>query len=326
MRPFKFLPVIIPILATYAAADVPRRREAALPDVIIEASGPDVPRADCGSIVELPGGELMMICLRAHPGGASSTMGLFRSRDNGRSFQEESPIWQRSRGQWLQGGANDLVRLKSGRILLAFHGGTGGQGAQKNSAGCFVSDNAGRTRRRTAARIELPRRGAMEPSVAELEDGELVMSLRTQLDGPYLCRSRDGGETWSTPRPSGLEGPESCTCLRRIPGTNDLLLLWNNSRYMPGGDHFGERTPLTTAVSTDGGQTWRIAGNLAAEPNASYSDLGCVFSSRGEALITYRFGKPAWQNLSLRAIIVAQSWFLAPEGHAGPDGPARSKN
>jgi hypothetical protein len=50
------------------------------------------------------------------------------------------------------------------------------------------------------------------------------MSLRTQLGGPYLCRSRDAGESWSTPQPSGLEGPESCTCLRRIPDTDALLL------------------------------------------------------------------------------------------------------
>jgi sialidase-1 len=113
----------------------------------------------------------------------------------------------------------------------------------------------------------------MEPSVAELEDGELVRSLRTQLGGPYLCRSRDGGEIWSTPQPSGLEGPESCACLRRIPGTNDLLLLWNHSPYLPKGDHFGARTPLTTAVSADGGRTWRIVGDLAADPNASYSGL-----------------------------------------------------
>jgi len=355
-----------------------RTDEPSICHTVVEQAGPEMPRADCGSVAELPGGklllaymkyapnkegasdfgqcciwscisidngrtwieprklvdvapgdlnvqapallrlpseELLMICLRAHRTtgvmGASSTMCLFRSRDNGQSFQEEPPIWERSKGQWLQGGANSLVLLKSGRILLPFHGGTGSQGAQKNAVGCFVSDDSGRTWRRTAAKIELPRRGAMEPSVAELEDGELVMSLRTQLGGPYLCRSRDAGETWSAPQPSGLEGPESCTCLRRIPGTNDLLLLWNHSRYMPKGDHFGKRTPLTAAVSSDGGRTWRIVGDLAADPDASYSDLGCTFSSKAEAIITYRYGKPAWQNLSLHALIVPKSWFNA---------------
>lgn len=96
-----------------------------------------------------------------------------------------------------------------------------------------MSDDWARTWRRTAAKIALPKRGAMEPSVAELESGELVMSLRTQLGGPYLSRSTDGGETWSEAVPSGLESGESCTSLRRIPGTNALLLLWNHSKYVP---------------------------------------------------------------------------------------------
>lgn len=356
-----------------AAEPAATGRHPAISQVVIEQTGPEMPRADCGSVIEFPdgkllaaymryipnqrgatdfgmcniwvrtsrdkgrtwveprllvdvapgdlnvqapallrlsSGEILMICLRAHPGGASSTMCLFRSRDDGRSFQEESPVWQRSKGQWLQGGANALVLLKSGRVLLPFHGGTGDQGRQKNTAGCFVSDDAGRTWRQTVARIDLPRRGAMEASVAELENEELVMSLRTQLGGPYICRSRDHGETWTSPEPSGLEGPESCTCLRRIPGTNDLLLLWNHSQYLPKGDHFGKRTPLTAAVSANGGRTWKILGDLADDPDASYSDLSCTFLASGEAVITLRYGKPAWQNLSLHAMIVDRSWYL----------------
>ena len=37
--------------------------------------------------------------------------------------------------------------------------------------------------------------GAMEPSVAELPDGPLVVSLRTQLGGSYVSRATDAGET-----------------------------------------------------------------------------------------------------------------------------------
>jgi sialidase-1 len=266
------------------------------------------------ALLRLPSGELLMICLRAHGTGSSSSMCLLRSRDDGCTFREEPPIWEKSKGQWLQGGASALVLLRSGRILLPFHGGSGNQWKQTNSAGCFVSDDSGYTWCKTPAQVELPKRGAMEASVAELDDGELVMSLRTQLGGPYLARSRDRGETWTTPEPSGLESGESCTCLRRIPGTNDLLLLWNHSKYIPKGHHhFGERTPLTAAISTDAGRTWKIVGDLAAGSNDEYTNLGCTFTSAGKAVITYMFCSPAWKrdNMSLRAMVIDRAWFCA---------------
>jgi len=285
------------------------------PRVLVDIAPGDM-NVQAPALLRLPSGELLMICLRAHGTGSSSSMCLFRSRDDGRTFQEEKPIWSQSQGQWLQGGANALVLLRSGRILLPFHGGTGNQWKQKNSVGCFASDDAGRTWRRTPAQVELPKRGAMEASVAELPDRTLVMSLRTQLGGPYLCRSSDGGETWTDPEPSGLEGGESCTCLRTIPGTDRLLILWNHSHYIAKGHHhFGERTPLTAAVSSDAGKNWRILGDLAAGPQDEYTNLGCTFTSDGKAIITYMFCSPAWvrSGLSLRAMIVDVSWFNPPE-------------
>lgn len=266
------------------------------------------------ALLKLRSGELLLTCLRAHGEGSSSTMCLFRSSDQGRTFVEEPPIWRRSQGQLLQGGASCLLQLKSGRLLLPFHGGTGNQWRQKNSAWCYLSDDQGKTWRRTRDAIELPKRGAMEPSVAQLEDGTLVMSLRTQLGGPYLARSTDEGETWSEPRPSGLEGPESCTCLRRIPGTNDLVLFWNNSKYLAKGHHhYGERTPLTAAVSPDGGKTWRVVGNLGDGPRREYTNLDCTFTSQGKAIVTYLFCEPAWtrDGLSLHATVIDKSWFGA---------------
>jgi sialidase-1 len=65
----------------------------------------------------LPNDELLLICMRAHARD-SSTMELFRSNDDGETFSHGAYIWQRSNGQWLQGGASCLLRLKSGRLLL----------------------------------------------------------------------------------------------------------------------------------------------------------------------------------------------------------------
>jgi len=262
------------------------------------------------ALLRLKSGRLLLNCLRAHRSGGSSTMCVFSSDDQGKSFSALDPVWRRSKGQLLQGGASSLVELESGRLLLPMHGGSGNQWKQKNSAWCFVSDDKGNTWQRSAA-VDLPKRGAMEPSVAQLADGTLVMSLRTQLSGPYLSRSTDEGMTWSEAVFSGLEGGESCTCLRRIPGTKDIVLFWNNSKYDDKHHHFGERTPLTAAVSSDNGHSWRIIGNIADDPKAEYTNLDCFFTSKGDAVLTYMYAKPAWnrKQIHLKAALVAKDWF-----------------
>jgi len=148
-------------------------------------------------------------------------------------------------------------------------------------------------------------RVAMEASIAELDDGRLVMSLRTQLGSVFLSYSEDRGETWTLPQTSGLKAPESCTCLRRIPGTNSLLLIWNDSLYNPGHHHYGERSPLSLAISNDGGNTWQRAGNMEPPGDFEYTNIGCTFISTGEAIITYMAVSPAFTRtgIDLRAVI-----------------------
>jgi sialidase-1 len=279
------------------------------PRMLIDVAQGDM-NVQAPGLVRTKSGRLLMNCLRAHRGGGSSTMCLFSSRDEGETFTELDPLWRVSSGQLLQGGASSLLELTSGRLLLPFHGGSGNQWRQSNSAWCLLSDDGGKAWQKSNT-IELPKRGAMEASVAELGGGQLLMSLRTQLGGPFLSRSDDKGATWSEPVFGGLEGGESCTCLRRIPGTNDVVLFWNHSKYEKQHHHYGERTPLTVAISSDKGESWRIIGNIAEDPNAEYTNLDCFFTSQGTAILTYMYAKPAWnrERISLKAALIPQAWF-----------------
>ena len=283
------------------------------PRMLVDVAQDDM-NVQAPALLHLKSGPLLLICLRAHQGGSSSTMCVSSSNDEGETFSLLDPVWSRSKGQLLQGGASSLVELKSGRLLLPMHGGSGNQWRQKNSAWCFTSDDQGQTWQRSIT-IDLPKRGAMEPSVAELADGSLLMSLRTQLGGPYLSRSADGGKTWTEPVFSGLEGGESCSCLRRIPGTKDVVLFWNNSKYDKRHHHFGERTPLTAAISSDHGTSWQIIGNLADDAEAEYTNLDCFFTTQGHAIVTYMYAKPAWNRnqIHLRAALVPRTWFRKGE-------------
>ena len=93
----------------------------------------------------LESGDLLLMCLHSHRadgegelGGSSSSMELFRSRDEGQTFDSVGYLWRRSPGQWLQGGASSLLQLASGRLLVPFHYGTGWQGSQHNRVSCML--------------------------------------------------------------------------------------------------------------------------------------------------------------------------------------------
>jgi len=279
------------------------------PRLLVDVAEGDM-NVQAPALLRARNGDVFLAALRAHPGSVSSTMCLFKSADGGNTFAPLDPLWTRSKGQLLQGGTSSLLQLASGRLLLPYHGGSGSQFRQKNSVWCLYSDDHGDSWTRSNA-IDLPKRGAIEGSVAQLDDGSLLMSLRTQLGGPHLARSSDEGKTWGEAVFSGLEGGESGTCLRRLPNSKDVVLFFNNSKYDKDHHHYGERTPLTCARSSDRGYTWKIVGNVLSDPDAEYTNLDCFFTPDGDAVLTYMYAKPAWNRdqIHLRAALIPRAWF-----------------
>ena len=96
------------------------------PRMLVDSAEGDM-NVQAPAILRTRAGELYLIALRAHKGGDSSTMCVFVSKDNGKTFKEFPPIWKRSKGQLLQGGTSCIMELSDGRLLLPFHGGTGNQ-------------------------------------------------------------------------------------------------------------------------------------------------------------------------------------------------------
>lgn len=124
-------------------------------------------------------------------------------------------------------------------------------------------------------------RGLQEPGVVELKDGRLWAFMRTnweieegQGSRQWQTFSADGGETWSTAEPSGFYSPNSPMSVKRIPGTGDLLAVWN--------DHSGHfavpqptkaskgRTPLVCAISSDEGHSWTHHSLLEDAPDHGF--------------------------------------------------------
>ena len=156
-----------------------------------------------------------------------------------------------------------VIQTTKGRIIapLAFHR---SRGSDPHSSRSFdaraidiwiYSDDEGSTWQESASWWAMPVRsgsGLQEPGVVERADGSLFSWARTDLGEQWGFTSSDAGKTWTAPEPTELKSPNGPTSIERLPGSGDLLALFN--------DHSGtfpftpkRRTPFVAAISSDGG-------------------------------------------------------------------------
>lgn len=215
-------------------------------------------------------------------------------------------------GYWVMN--NDrAVQLSSGRLIAPVAWADDCyRPAQPWQSTVFLSDDGGRTWRRSKTWLKLQcASGAQEPGVIELKDGRVMMFCRTSELHPFISFSEDGGETWGPPEPMrDIWAPCSPTCIKRIPSTGDLMMVWNNrAGSLP--EHAQKRTPLTVAISRDEGQTWEHTKNLEHDPEGNYAYTSITFLD-DEVLFTYWEWFPErapW--ISLKLAIAPLSWLYS---------------
>ena len=280
------------------------------------------------NLLRLPSGEVLFFF----------TVRDFRKKDDLRIYMRRSKndceTWTEpvqispSPGVYFLNADNVLLH-SSGRIILPTFMSTTWSSKDHYRAFCFYSDDDGHTWKESRTRIDLPRRGAEEPTVEELRDRSLLVMLRTTLGKIYKALSHDRGETWSTPESTALNAPASPAFLRRNPTTGDLLLIWNNTlpfamttprkdldeyletRYRNGPFHV-PRNPLNCAISRDEGKTWvnvkeieNRKGYNNAYPSVTFVD--------DEALVTYyQHSRSAREKRELMLKIFDAEWFSKP--------------
>ncbi len=206
---------------------------------------------------------------------------------------------------------NDRVtQLSSGRLLAPVASTADVRKVNHFVSYCLLSDDGGRTWRAGKGYVDQLKRGAMEPEVIELNDGRVMMIVRTHLGIIATSYSDDGGDTWSEPgQLSTLKAPEAPATLRRIPSTGDLLLVWNNT-FAPDAGHGGRRTPLTAAISSDDGRTWSHIRNLESRDDRSYAYTSLTFV-RGRAVLSYWERDGAMLSSRFRSLPI--SWFYSDD-------------
>ena len=212
------------------------------------------------SLIYADNGDLLMTYTETVAGRKHSgcDMHLRRSSDHGETWSEPTIISPNTADTSAHMGKL-FCRLSSGRIILASRGYVkesksdfGGvcrwpyalysdDNGYTWKAGAYVPDPGLSERLRLIQNVN-------EPSIVELADGRLLMTTRSFAGGQFFSYSRDAGESWTKPVLSPLRGCCSPATLARIPGSEDILAIWNYG--------FGGRAPLNSAISSDAGQTW----------------------------------------------------------------------
>ena len=135
---------------------------------------------------------------------------------------------------------------------------------------------------------------AIEPTIAELEDGKIWMLLSTSQDQLYESWSADQGTTWSEPKPSRFYSTLTMPTFFRLKDGR-LLLFFSNTTPLPEVDRTGDspfvksrkpgtwedvftnRDVIHAAISDDDGKTWTGFRELYLNPLRNEHD----FATRG---------------------------------------------
>ena len=241
------------------------------------------------SLLRAHNDDLLIAYADQTPAMQARGMMLRRSSDDGRTWSARQPITPDSNNVHQANNAC-LVALRCGRIILAMREYIDGV----RWPYALFSDDDGRTwhagRHVPDPELTDEQRDGQnvnEPSICELADGRLLMTMRSIAGGQFFSWSSDRGETWTKPVLSPLRGACSPAIVRRIPASEDVLALFTY--------HYGNRTRLLSAISGDGGLTWRHLKRIERSEYHGYGYASCIFV--GDRVLCGYMHSPSYESL-----------------------------
>lgn len=200
-------------------------------------------------------------------------MRVTRSLDRGVTWEASWPLGFPEMEKYSAYGR--IVTLPDGTMLLPIYG--RGEKAEQDHSCLLRSRDSGVTWDDPSVIAE----GFAETAVLLLPDGDLLAAMRSSKGGRLdVCRSSDGGRTWTEPGPGTGESehPADLTLL-----SNGWVLMVFGVRYAP----FG----VQAMVSRDGGQTW--GARLTICDDLGDVDIGYPSTVRlGDRLVTAYYSAP----------------------------------
>ncbi|WP_162419072.1 sialidase family protein [Cyclobacterium roseum] len=250
------------------------------------------------SLLRLQNGDIAMFYLRKND--TDDCIPMMRiSKDETQTWSEAIPCITDKEGYFVLN--NDrVIQLEDGRLMLsvARHAGPDMEWSGKGDIFSYYSDDNGQTWQ-SSEEVPNPEDIVLqEPGLVALEDGSILMFIRSNAGVQCYSYSQDRGETWSEVEKSTLVSPVSPATIERIPSTGDLLAVWNNN-LSDDPEISKLRTPLNAAISKDEGKTWEMTKTLEDDPDGWYCYIAMDFVGE-DVLLGYCAGnRPAGTGLSV---------------------------
>lgn len=236
-------------------------------------------------------------------GKGKQHMGFYtvRSRDGGKTWSE--PKFASTKGMPFtetEGPADAFIQMPDGTLLLPLIG-YNVRGDLKNLASVLLrSTDAGETWQYFSTMADDPG-GKLdqfaEPGLLRLKSGALLVAMRNRSGNVWMAKSKDGGKTWSQPKPSPLIGhPADLTQLA------DGRVLCTYGFREP---YHGTPSGIRAAFSDDEGETWKVDEEVVIRGDLLNWDIGYPESRQlpdGRILTVYYY------NVLGRYFIGASFW------------------
>ena len=247
---------------------------------------------------------------------------VFRySRDDGRTWSGEILI-SPADSYWTS--AHDrMIVLSTGRVFLTLHQKVQVHPEHMTTQPAYSDDN-GRTWKLIpqvlAVKEILPdvkKRsgdvwGFWEASAVERSDGTVYMLGRTYAGYLYWAESLDHGLTWSELKPTNLPSSPAPGKAVKAPGSSDMIVVWNSCCVA------GSRLSLSSAISTDGGLTWKWPRAIeTVSPGEGRSVQYPAMTIIGDkAYVSYR--ATALSKMQEYMTVLPVSWFYVEKETNSP--------
>ena len=254
------------------------------PKPLLNAGEPVRADGDVVGLLRLASGKVALSYGRSDQDGKRRRHGIFlrTSKDDGRTWSDESTLTPLPADD-LSALHASMVQLRSGRLIVPayarfshrYAGRRRGLGStwipEYRTTVMLVSDDEGKTWQYSGGLYlwkDLGHGGLVgcgEASVAETQDGRLMMLASSTNMRILKSYSQDSGDTWSYVELTDLCTSDAPIRLVRHPETDDLLLVWNQASAREQRNGFG-RGRLSMAVSHDSGKTWERSESLETSP------------------------------------------------------------
>ncbi|WP_342750669.1 exo-alpha-sialidase [Termitidicoccus mucosus] len=203
------------------------------------------------------------------------------SLDGGATWSKENRVPKGLRGPCRA----PTLRLSDGSLLFPT---TGSGGVLCNwSDEEMTPDSWGKS----ALIADPEKMSAIQPTLMEKNDGAVLLFARTYAREIGVARSSDRGRTWGAIKGTGIYMANSGIDVLKLKDGR-ALLAYNKSDKPADPSKWGNRTPLTLAVSVDDGENWRDLFNLETDDiREGFAYPTLIQASDGLVHLTYTWGR-----------------------------------